>query len=319
MRVQDGTRALLSPRNGIRRVPHAGFLAVLLALLLTAWSPSFASAHDTASHSLAVTLTYPDDGVGNGEQLCLALFKGTDPNLDKPPLLSRCLDPGGEAVTFDALPHGDYSVLVPGPGSKLAESRYQGQLVATAIPDEDQLDAFGIGIDLSLAPEYAGTTGRVQVNVFGCPAGTKAGTDEQSWAAECHALAGGVPLTLTGTGSIQDAAFQGVTGSKGPASGRVEFTDLPPGAYELNSDLPKNVASDPALFAESSIDGSLGSIDSQQALALRPTETVAVDVYLVLDPAKDDANSVIGLTDATITGGVAAGSPTAGASDLTGS
>ena len=205
------------------------------------------------------------------------------------------------------MPHGEYSVLFPGPGSKLVEPRYQGQLVSTSIPDDERLQAFGIDVDVSLAPEYAGTTARVEVSVFGCPEGTNAGNNKDGWASECQALAGGVPLTLTGTGSIEDAAFRAVTGLSGDTSGRVEFTDLPPGAYELGSVLPENVASDPALFAESSIDGSLGSLDPSETLAVRPTETVAVDVFLVIDEGVA-ASDLVGLTVLPITGSVSGSS-----------
>ena len=69
----------------------------------------------------------------------------------------------------------------------------------------------------------------------------------------------------------------------------------------------KTSASQPALFVESSIDGSLGSLEPSDTLALRPTETVAVDVFLVLD--QDDAieaSDVVGVTDPGITGGVSA-------------
>jgi hypothetical protein len=208
-------------------------------------------------------------------------------------------------VSFEGLRSGEYSVLLPGPGSDLAAPRYQGQLVATTIPDDDRLDAFGIDVSVGLAPEFAGTTGRVHVSVFGCPAGTDAGANRDEWATECQALAGGVPLSLSGTGSIHDAAFEAVTGMSGDNSGRVEFTDLPPGAYELGSELPENVGSDPALFIESSIDGSLGSLEPSDTLALRPTETVAVDVFLVLDEDQTvDASDVVGVTDLEITGGV---------------
>jgi len=283
-------------------------VAVAAALLAALWLPFGAAAQesDTATaHSLGVNVLFPDDGLVEGEQLCLALFPSPDPDLTKPPLLSRCLDPGSDAVSFEGLRSGQYSVLLPGPGSDLAEQRYQGQLVATTIPDDDRLDAFGIDVSVGLAPEFAGTTGRVHVSVFGCPAGTDAGPNREDWATECHALAGGVPLSLSGTGSIHDAAFQAVTGVSGDSSGRVEFTDLPPGAYELGSELPENVGSDPALFVESSIDGSLGSLEPSDTLALRPTETVAVDVFLVLDQDDAvDANGVVGVTDLQITGSV---------------
>jgi hypothetical protein len=304
MRVQDRTASQLFPRSG----GWSSVMAIVAALLTALWLPVGVAAQEsdtTTAHSLGVNVLFPDDGLVEGEQLCLALFPSTDPDLTKPPLLSRCLDPGTAAVSFEGLRSGEYSVLLPGPGSDLAAPRYQGQLVATTIPDDDRLDAFGIDVSVGLAPEFAGTTGRVQVSVFGCPAGTDAGANRDEWATECQALAGGVPLSLSGTGSIHDAAFQAVTGVSGNNSGRVEFTDLPPGAYELGSELPENVGSDPAFFIESSIDGSLGSLEPSDTLALRPTETVAVDVFLVLDEDETvDASDLVGVTDLQITGGV---------------
>jgi hypothetical protein len=306
MRVQHRTASTFFRSAG----GWSSCVAIAAALLVALWLPFSAMAQESdaaKARSLGVNLLFPDDGLAEGEQLCVALFPSTDPDLTKPPLLSRCLDPGSAAVSFEGLRPGEYSVLLPGPGSDLGEPRYQGQLVATTIPDDDRLDAFGIDVSVGLAPEFAGTTGRVHVSVFGCPAGTDAGSDRDGWANECQALAGGVPLSLSGTGSIHDAAFQAITGVSGDASGRVEFTNLPPGAYELGSQLPENVASQPALFVESSIDGSLGTLDPSDTLALRPAETVAVDVFLVLD--QDDAketSDVVGVTDPGITGGVSA-------------
>jgi hypothetical protein len=67
------------------------------------------------------------------------------------------------------------------------------------------------------------------------------------------------------------------------------------------------VGSDPTLFVESSIDGSLGSLKPSDTLALRPTETVAVDVFLVLNQDQAiDSSDVVGVTDLQITGGVSA-------------
>lgn len=308
MGALNRTRVTTHPRTGLRFGAWWSSLAIITVLALTLGAPLAVHAQDAdtaKSHSLAVNLNFPDEGVESGEQLCVALFAGTSPDLSQPPLLSRCLDPGNAAVSFEGLRQGDYSVLLPSPGTKLAEERYQGQLVATNIPEDDRLDAFGIDVDVALAPEFAGTTGNVKVNVYGCPAGTNAGSDKSDWATECQALAGGIPLTLSGIGSINDAAFSAVTGVSGNDSGRVEFTDLPAGAYELQGDLPENVSDSPALFAESSIDGSLGSIDPDDTLALRPTETVAVDVYLVLDPSDETSmDETLGLSDPTITGGL---------------
>ncbi|MBA3451024.1 MAG: hypothetical protein H0T18_07425 [Chloroflexia bacterium] len=309
MRVRDGTHRQAVQNK--RRVSGLSFCAALgLAFVVAAGAPTATAAQDSSvpekSHSLGVNLIFPDEGVGDGEQLCVALFPSTSPDLDQPPLLSRCLDPGDDAVSFEGLRTGDYSVLLPGPGSDLMEPRYQGQLVATAIPDDERVESFGIDVDVGLAEEFAGTTGRVQVSVFGCPAGTDNGAKEDDWAAECRSLAGGVPLSLSGTGSINDAAFRATTGLTGDESGRVEFSELPPGAYELGSELPENVTDMPALFVESSIDGSLGSLEPTDTLALRPTETVAVDVYLVLDRGATSANDLVGTTDPGITGGIVA-------------
>lgn len=306
MRVLDCARVPTEPRTIIRVGRRVALATLTATMAVTFGLHSGASAQDQATssgrtHSLGVNLDFPDEGLVDTEQLCVALFSGTTPDLEKPPLLSRCIDPGAETVTFEGLRPGDFSVLLPGPGSDVDGQRYEGQLVTTNIPDDKHLDAFGIDIDVGLSPEFTGTTGSVQVSVFGCPAGTNAGADKDSWVNECKALAGGVPMTLTGIGSINDAAFSKVTGVSGNTSGRVEFTDLPAGAYEIGGDLPANVADDPALFAESSIDGSLGVIDPAESLALRPTETVAVDVFLVLDDTPNSATTV-GTTDMEITG-----------------
>jgi hypothetical protein len=310
MRVPAHARVDTQPLDGVRRGQRSALLAIVTAVLVVLWLPTGAQAQSASgqqSHSLAVNLQFPDDGVAADEQLCVALFAGTSPDLTRPPLLSRCLDAGGAAVSFDGLRAGDYSVLLPGPGSTLDVPRYQGELVATNIPDDSRLTAYGIDVNVGLAPEYAGTTGRIEVNVYGCPAGTNAGSNQAAWASECHAVADGVPLTLSGTGSIQDAAFSGVTGDSGSQSGRVDFTNLPAGAYALGGQLPDNVTSSPALFVASSIDGSLGSVPPNETLALRPDETVAVDVYLVLDPNAtntQNGSDVVGLIGPEITGGV---------------
>lgn len=309
MRVRTYARTTSLPRVGIAFARPMFGVACIVALLVSLFVPLIGSAQapdtDSQPHSLSVNLRFPDEGISGNEQFCVALFAGTNPDVAQPPLLSRCFDPGDSAVAFEGLRPGPYSVLLPGPGSRFEQERYQGQLVATSVPEDEQLEAFGIDVTVGLAPEFAGTTGRVQVSVFGCPAGTSAGSDKADWATECQALAGGVPLTLSGTGSINDAAFRAVTGVSGDASGRVEFAELPAGAYELEGDLPENVSAEPALFAESSIDGNLGALKPSDTLALRPTETVSVDVFLVLD-ADAGSTNLIGLSDPQITGALPA-------------
>ncbi|MCC6315697.1 MAG: hypothetical protein IT337_16995 [Thermomicrobiales bacterium] len=261
-------------------------------------------------HTLEVALTFPDSGLAGKEQACLGLYPDNATDFSLPPLQARCLDPGEQSATFEGIGHGDYIVAVPGLGSRFAPDRYQGQLVRTTIPDEPSLSDFGIDVDLGLLPELAGATGKVQVNVYGCPPGTNGGGDATLWADECHSLAGGIPLSLSGTGSINDTAKSGVTGLGGGESGKVEFTNLPAGAYELGGELPKNAAS-PAVFIQSSIEGSVRPIAKDDTLAVRPAEVVAVDVYLVLDdkpavssPTPPAETTLIGFGNTSVTGGL---------------
>lgn len=307
--------ANLSARGRRHRLLPWVALAVVAVL---AAAPERAAAHEAAAeengHSLEVVVGFPDSGLANGEQLCLGLYPQATTDFAAPPLLSRCLDPGQESATFEGIDHGEFVVAVPGAGSKIDGARYQGQLVETAVPDEANLAAFGIDVELSLAPEAAGTTGRVQVNVYGCPEGTEQSEDAEFWASECRALVGDVPLSLSGLGTIGDTEVQEVTGLGGLASGRALFTNLPAGAYQLEGDLPGNLGS-PAVFIQSSIEGGVRPIGEDGRLDLRPTETVAIDVYLVLDgqdsatvatpTAASPQTTVLGFGDPAITGGVA--------------
>jgi hypothetical protein len=290
-------------------------LAVVLAAALFALRHDSVLADEPAaspadSHSLQVSIEFPDGGIASDEQLCLAIFPESASDLSKPPLQSRCLDAGQSTGAFTGLPHGDYQVIVPGPGSVISSSRYQGQRVDTSIPDQPDLNSYGIDVKLSLLPELRGVTGNVQVNVFGCPPGTNGGGDASAWASECNAVAGGIPVSLSGVGTIGDTSVEAVTGEEGPSTGKVEFTNLPAGAYQIDGKLPSNV-SQPALFLESSIDGSLGQIDPQKPVSVRPAETVAVNVYLVLDGSDQQAAAAPAATpdngvgsDLTISGGV---------------
>lgn len=303
-------------RFGMRPLAVAVFAAVALL-------PIGAAAHDgsgqTEGHTLEVVLSYPDSGLADGEQLCLGLYPGDATDFNAPPFQARCLDPGDDAATFDGIDHGDFIVAVPGVGSEIERERYRGQLVETAIPDEPTLTAFGIEVDLALSPEAAGTTGRVQVNVYGCPPGTEGGGDADFWATECQALAGGIPLSLSGLGTIEHTEIEAVTGENGLTSGRALFTDLPAGAYQLGGEIPENFDS-PAVFIQSSIEGGIKPVEQDGTLDLRPTEVAVVDVYLVLD-GQDTATvttpvdagaervdtprtTILGFGDQQITGGL---------------
>lgn len=303
------------------RAPRAARVLALaaLAIIVLALLPVAAAAHEAGQgrggHTLEVLLSFPDGGVAEGEQLCLALFPGDTTDFSQPPALARCLDPGEDSVTFEGIGHGRFVVAVPSEGSRLESDRYQGQLVETAIPDEPGLDAFGIEVALDLSPDAAGVTGKVQVNVYGCPAGTDGGGDATVWATECRALADGIPVRLSGVDNGDAAAIEAVTGEEGTISGRVLFTDLPAGAYQLAGTLPTNVRS-PAVFIQSSVEGGVRPLDQSGTVDVRPAEVVAVDVYLVLDSAAEAAavdaatatpeTTVLGFDALPVTGGLTA-------------
>ncbi|MGI9254631.1 MAG: hypothetical protein ACR2J8_12870, partial [Thermomicrobiales bacterium] len=214
----------------------ARLLAVVAMIALFSLNPLAAKANviqQAGNHTLEVLLSFPDNGPATGEQVCLGLYPSTVTDFTMPPLQARCLDSGESSVLFEAINPGDFTVAVPGQGSRLLPDRYQGQLVQTSIPDDETIADYAIDVTLDLAPEAAGTRGTVKVNVFGCPEGTDAGADAAAWAGECHALANGVPLSLSGKGAIGDTALTAITGDTGLDSGKVEFTNLPAGAYEL--------------------------------------------------------------------------------------
>jgi hypothetical protein len=316
------TRSAAQPTiRGVRRFgmrPLAVAVVAAVALL-----PIGAAAHDgsgqTEGHTLEVVLSYPDSGLADGEQLCLGLYPGDATDFNAPPFQARCLDPGDDAATFDGIDHGDFIVAVPGVGSEIERERYRGQLVETAIPDEPTLTAFGIEVDLALSPEAAGTTGRVQVNVYGCPPGTEGGGDADFWATECQALAGGIPLSLSGLGTIEHTEIEAVTGENGLASGRALFTDLPAGAYQLGGEIPENFDS-PAVFIQSSIEGGikrssrtahsisvrprLPSSTSTSSSTARDTATVATSVDAGAERVDTPRTTILGFGDQQITGGL---------------
>jgi hypothetical protein len=157
------------------------------------------------------------------------------------------------------------------------------------VPDEPDRSDYGLPVALKLAPEIAGTTGRVQVSVFGCPPGTDAGGDADGWLNQCDALANDVPVSLSGIGSIEDTTGLAVTGRETAQPGRVEFANLPPGDYLLEEVLPAD-ARGAVVFVESSIDGSITPLDPDDpTLALRPAEVKSVAYFVVLDAAETDA------------------------------
>ena len=125
-------------------------------------------------------------------------------------------------------------------------------------------------------------------------------------------MAGGIPLSLSGLGTIEHTAIEAVTGENGLTSGRALFTNLPAGAYQLGGELPQNVDS-PAVFIQSSIEGGIKPVEQDGTVALRPTEVAVVDVYLVLD-GQDTATvtpadtaprtTILGFGDQQVTGGL---------------
>ncbi len=328
----DGADAPVRQRRALLLV------ALLLVLLRPLPAATHASDEAAGSHALAVSVAFPDGGLVEGEELCLALFAGDGGELIAP-LQTRCMAPGDNGVVFAGLDHGTYRVVVPTPDSPLAGPRYAGQVAVTTIPADSDAAEFGIPVVLSLSAAAAGTTGSVAVTVYGCPPGTNGAGDATAWEDECDSLAGEVPLILSGVGSIENTTVAEVTGREGDAAGRVEFANLPAGAYELGPGLPANVAHEPVVFVRSSIDGGIASpLEPDETLTLRPAEFVAVDVYLVLesegegesaaDQAPDSPNPAdgivpgigdpdldpappLGLVGPTVTGGLPTATPDA--------
>ncbi len=281
-------------------------VAAVLALLRPAPAAAHGAPDEQLPHSLDVALTYPDGGLAEGEQLCLALYAG-DPSDFASPVQSHCLGPGAGGALFDGLTHGPYALVVLAPGSAVAGNRYQGQIVRTDVPDDPAATTFSLSLSLSLTAAAAGTTGSVTVSVFGCPPGTDEGGDATAWIDKCDALANDVPVSLNGIGSINDTTAAAVTGEGVAESGRVEFSNLPAGDYQLDGDLPAGAPPPVAVFVESSIDGSITPLEPDATLALLPAEVKSVAYFVLLDPEPDPA------ADATSGNPDIAGAPPAGA------
>lgn len=291
-------------------LPVRVFVALSILVLLGV-SPRLAAAQEIpglGTHTLEVLLSFPDDGPTGNEQVCLGLYPAAVSDFTLPPLQARCLDPGETSALFQGIGDGAFTIAVPGQGSRILPERYQGQLVQTSIPNDPSITDYAIDVTLDLAPDFSGTRGRVEINVFGCPEGTDAGANADAWAGECQALADGISLSLSGTGAIGDTTLEAITGDTSGDSGKVEFTNLPAGAYELGGLLPGNVGN-PAVFIQSNIDGSVRSVTEGGGLALRPAENLSVDVYLVLDgdstgtePRK--INLLAGFSEPSVTGGL---------------
>ena len=286
-----------------------GFVVFVLMLGRFSSGSALAAQNDQlfGSKNLSVSVSFPDSGLVEDEQVCMGIFPAGTTDFSAPPLQSRCMDPGAESVLFEGLAAGDWVVAVPGFGTQMTPLRYQGQLVSTSIPEQDGMYDFGISVDLALLPSIAGTTGTVQVNVFGCPSGTDAGGDATAWQTACDAVASGVPISISGIGTGETTAMEGVTGIDGTTAGRLEFSGLPAGAYQLDGELPSNVL-DPTIFIESSIEGETHVISAGDTLEVRPSETVAVNVYLVIDEGKNTPGTtptlLIGSPESEITGGL---------------
>ncbi len=297
------TRVVIRHATERVRTPIGYGLVLLVVLAIAIFSPVSAAAHGTESerlpHSLSLEIAFPDDGLAESDQLCVALFAGVSSDLTAPSQ-SLCLKAGESTLLFEELTHGPYTVLLPAPGSVIADDRYQGQIIDTDIPDSPSQAAFGISATLKLTPQAAGTTGSVEVTIYGCPPGTDEGGDADSWQDKCSVVASDVPVSLSGIGSIEDTTAQAITGEEAEP-GRARFTNLPAGAYEIEEILPVNVEEEPAVFVESSIDGSVTSLEPDDTLALRPAEIKSVNLYVVLEPDSegDAPNADTPLDDAT--------------------
>jgi hypothetical protein len=281
-----------------------------------------AAAAQNGSNELDIAISYPDGGLAEGEQLCLALYPGDTEDFSAPPLQSRCLDPGDAVATFAGIAPGAYQLVTPSVGSIVEQNRYQVQSAATSIPADTTNAYFTASLPLSLSPEVAGTTGQVQLNVYGCPPGTDGQGDATLWQSQCTSPVAGVSLRLQGIGSIDDTSIPAVTDDDQATAGRASFTNLPPGEYQIvgvDGGQFENVQFNPAMVVESNIDGGLGVTDANQRISLRPAEVKSIDIFLVL--TEDTAPVVISPIPASVTigaptGPFASGNPNTAAVNL---
>lgn len=295
--------------------------AVVLAVLMSlgTWTPVAAQ---TGSNSLDIAITFPDDGLAEGEQLCLALYPGDSPDLTAPPLQSRCLDPGDVSRTFAGIAPGTYQLITPSVGSIIDQNRYQVQSAETTIPADTADASFMASLPLTLSPEVAGTTGQVQLNVYGCPPGTDGQGDATLWQSKCTSPVAGVSVRLQGIGSIEDTSVPAVTAESQATAGRAQFTNLPPGEYQIvgvDDGQLTNVEANPAMVVQSNIEGGLGVTEADEGISLRPAEIKNIDIYLVL--TEESAPVVISPVPASVaigapTGPFDSGNPNTGAVDL---
>ena len=301
------------------------FAAVTLASLVLfgalGLGPIGAAAQSSAN-VLEVDLAYPDDGLLPGEQLCLALYPGSATDFNVPPLQSRCLDPGATVAAFAGLAPGAYQLVTPSVGSVVEQNRYQVQAAETSIPADAAGESFFAQLPLVLVPELSGTTGQVQLNVFGCPPGTDREGDATLWQSTCTNPVAGVAVTLQGIGSIEDTAVADVTSDTLASAGKVSFANLPPGEYQIagvDANQFTNVDTNPALVVRSNIDGSLGVVDPAAGISLRPAEVKNIDIYLMLTEAP--ASIVISPVAASIAigapdGAFASGNPSTATAEI---
>lgn len=281
----------------------AALIFMLSALAAFAPVPAVADEHaeQSATFSLDIIIVFPDAGLALTETLCVELYPDDGTDLAAATLLQRaCLTAEQDRARFVGLAPGVMRAVVPAADSMLAPPRYAGQVASVEVPDDPNNRAFEIDVTLTLTPEFAGTTGVIQVSVYGCPPGTNGGGDATVWRQACDALIGGTSVSVSGIGTIEATAQRDVTAQDGATFGRVEFANLPAGEYQLEGDLPPSVTANPAYFVESSIDGGLPTpIDPSGPLAVRPTEIIAVDVYVpltepapVLEPESEQGASV---------------------------
>jgi hypothetical protein len=213
-------------------------------------------------------------------------------------------------------------LVTPSVGSIVEQNRYQVQSAATSIPADTTNAYFTASLPLSLSPEVAGTTGQVQLNVYGCPPGTDGQGDATLWQSQCTSPVAGVSLRLQGIGSIDDTSIPAVTDGDQATAGRASFTNLPPGEYQIvgvDGAQFENVQFNPAMVVESNIDGGLGVTDANQRISLRPAEVKSIDIFLVL--TEDTAPVVISPIPASVTigaptGPFASGNPNTAAVNL---
>lgn len=278
--------------RGVSR--RAGFvrIAALWCCIAALAFPGAADAHDKPDHSLTVRVATATP-LPSGARLCVSLFPGGEGALSEPKM-GRCLGDGASEVLLDGLPHGTYRVVVPGAGSTVDPTMFEGQIVITEIPDEPSVADFVVDVVLA---EAIPVTGGVSIDVYGCPVGTDLESGTIALGLACRERDAASTFALTAGDTAAASAGSIVAEAVGGATARV--TGVTPGRYGVVS--TAGIATDAAvawflLPADDGIAAALGATPSVEVAADRDTRLAV----FVVEPSFAEESATTG--PATIPG-----------------